>query len=1200
MAQEKLLYDRPWQSRDVVLRDFEEAWRAGANPSIKDLLQYDSSECNALLPELVFVDLEYRLKSAMPVCVEDYCDQFASLAADHDTLVELLMAEFDFRRRREPSLSISEYRERFPQIADQLERAVSAQGNEPTKFAGFSETTSILPEELRHIRDYELQEKIGEGGMGAVYRAMHVNLKRAVAIKVLPKDLTSDDEAISRFRREMEAVGRVVHPNIVLAHDAGEVDNQHFLVMEFVDGMDLSQLVARTGALKVADACELVRQAAVGLQHAHNHGLVHRDIKPSNMMLADTGLPQADGNSATVKILDLGLALLADPHTDDGELTSTGQLMGTIDYMAPEQCDDSHEVTAKADIYGLGATLYKLLCGTAPFGDPQYSSILKKMKALSADEPIPIRERNAEVPEQLAEIVHGMLAKDPKARMESPSDVATALKPFTVGSNLAALLQKALASQCSAQTNVTASAATEALRSYASETSRSDALVITEAKSSPRVSNEFTTESNQAISPRAKSSARSGRRSTFLALCGLAVAALVSLGIVISIQTDEGTVVIEYDGKFKDELAVSVLDGGREIKVLDKSNQWSIDIAEGEYRVAVKGSSDRFELEDDQLTVRRGNREVVTIALVEQVEAIRSRASSTPPQEVLAHRNYALEFDGEKSHVKVPSLIFDGTHPLTIEATVSGAQYVSRNGSTFVGWDGMARLAMRSSGHALFDTNGARAGSEPTPVFNHSYHVAAVWEGRDVHIYVNGQQQQLVKNGHLAGATAALPEVADAARRLPTNFCIGASFDPDRTDEPLRGLFRGEIDEIRISRVPRYTSDFTPSDRFEPDADTMALYHCDEGHGDKLIDSSGNGHDGVIHNTRWLIARHRPIPEIEPPANGEPGLIRKFFGHRDIVNAMAFLPDGKHLVSADNDGILRKWDLESGRQVARIEVGSACVRLAVLPDGKRVVTSHYDRQLRISDLTGKEKVKDWLRDIFAIAISSDGKRLCTLRHNEKEQSDIELWDTSTLVSITSLTVPVYHGGYLAVGNDQVASGTTGLDAYDLTGKRLVRFGHPYPDPKNSWDYYNSAAWSPDGKLLAGGPHTGFVDVIDMASGERPHRFQHGPGGIGWEVSVEFTPDGRHLISGCNDKSICVWSIADGKLVHRFRADTVCTQRIAVSPDGRYVVSGSGVNRHSGDWREWDFDGDCALYLWRLPKEVWSKSDATSGSQTRIR
>ncbi len=233
-----------------------------------------------------------------------------------------------------------------------------------------TERTDCYPAVGQQLRDYRLEALVGRGGMGAVFRAVHVKLGKTVAVKVLDGRRWRDPSAVARFEREMKAVGRLDHPNVVRATDAGDADGTPFLVMEFVDGETLSALVRRVGPLPLAVAAPLLRQAAAGLQCAHDAGIIHRDVKPSNLMLA------ADG---TVKVLDLGLALSVEEwvagvaggdSTDDGDgdadLTSASHTLGTLDYMAPEQKRNPHAVDARADVYGLGCTLWFLLVGRPP------------------------------------------------------------------------------------------------------------------------------------------------------------------------------------------------------------------------------------------------------------------------------------------------------------------------------------------------------------------------------------------------------------------------------------------------------------------------------------------------------------------------------------------------------------------------------------------------------------------------------------------------------------------------------------------------------------------------------------------------------------------------------------------------------------------------------------------------------------------
>ena len=308
----------------------------------------------------------------------------------------------------------------------------------------------------RLLGEYQLLERIGSGGMGTVYKALHTKLGRVVALKVLTRARTHDPAAVARFEREMQAVGQLDHRHIVRAHDAREIDGTPILVMEYLDGLDLGEIVRRAGVPALAgdrpapakagtpapgipapDAAELARQTAIGLQTIHEHGLVHRDIKPSNLMLSTDG---------EVKILDLGLARLRPDIPPGEEMTATGQGMGTADYMAPEQASDSRAVDIRADIYSLGCTLYKLLTGRAPFSGREYRTAFDKMTAHVHAAPPPVRNLAPAVPEGLATVLDRMLAKNPANRFATPAEVADALAPYCGGADLAVLLKRAASS----------------------------------------------------------------------------------------------------------------------------------------------------------------------------------------------------------------------------------------------------------------------------------------------------------------------------------------------------------------------------------------------------------------------------------------------------------------------------------------------------------------------------------------------------------------------------------------------------------------------------------------------------------------------------------------------------------------------------------------------------------------------------------
>jgi serine/threonine-protein kinase len=272
---------------------------------------------------------------------------------------------------------------------------------------------------------YVLLERLGEGGMGIVFKARHQVMNRAVALKVIREERLTNPKAIERFHQEIQANANLAHPSFVIAHDAGCVGTTHFLVMEYVAGLDLEKRLRQHGALPVGEACRYVRQVALGLQHAHERGLIHRDIKPSNLLVAPDG---------AVKILDLGLARTRAALEGEaaGRITQEGSIMGSPDYLAPEQALDSSTVDIGADIYSLGCTFYHLLTGRPPFpGGTLAEKILKHQQM----QPEPVAALCPGVPPELPRIIEKMMAKRKEDRYRAPGEVAAVLEAFGWGSH---------------------------------------------------------------------------------------------------------------------------------------------------------------------------------------------------------------------------------------------------------------------------------------------------------------------------------------------------------------------------------------------------------------------------------------------------------------------------------------------------------------------------------------------------------------------------------------------------------------------------------------------------------------------------------------------------------------------------------------------------------------------------------------------
>jgi formylglycine-generating enzyme required for sulfatase activity/serine/threonine protein kinase len=278
-----------------------------------------------------------------------------------------------------------------------------------------------LPPGLADHPDYEIKKELGRGGMGVVYLAHNTLMGRDEVLKVMGRQIMERPGVLDRFLREIRAVARLRHANIVTAYSAVRVGESIVFAMEFIDGLDLARMVKAKGPLPVSHACHFVYQAALGLQHAHEEGLVHRDIKPGNLMLS------RKGSKATVKVLDFGLAKATRVEKVDSALTSQGQALGTPDFIAPEQIQDAPNADIRADIYSLGGTLYYLLTGRPPFKANSLYDIYQAHISRDAD---PLNLVRPEVPSELAAVVAKMMAKDPARRFQTPGEVAEALSPF--------------------------------------------------------------------------------------------------------------------------------------------------------------------------------------------------------------------------------------------------------------------------------------------------------------------------------------------------------------------------------------------------------------------------------------------------------------------------------------------------------------------------------------------------------------------------------------------------------------------------------------------------------------------------------------------------------------------------------------------------------------------------------------------------
>lgn len=268
---------------------------------------------------------------------------------------------------------------------------------------------------------FRLLELVGRGAYGVVFRARDPIHDRIVAIKVLSPTLTENAEAVARFEREIRTTITLQHKNVVTAFESGTMENRHYLVMEFVQGVDLERWMEDNGSPPVPVVCEIGRQVANGLQAAFELGVIHRDIKPLNLIIHWGG----PSGPVLIKILDLGLARLV---AEQAGLTQHGQILGTVDFLSPEQVESRKDLDIRSDIYSLGCTLYRMLTNKSPFDGA--SPMMKAIARLTKD-PAPAFAYNEEVLPALQSVLSKMMARDPMQRYQSPREVAEALTPFT-------------------------------------------------------------------------------------------------------------------------------------------------------------------------------------------------------------------------------------------------------------------------------------------------------------------------------------------------------------------------------------------------------------------------------------------------------------------------------------------------------------------------------------------------------------------------------------------------------------------------------------------------------------------------------------------------------------------------------------------------------------------------------------------------
>lgn len=999
---------------------------------------------------------------------------------------------------------------------------------------------------------YRLLECIGAGGMGAVFKAQQGKLGRTVALKVMAHDIVQNPKAIARFRNEIQAVAALDHPHIVAAYDADCVKKIHFLVMEFVDGHDLGWYVNEQGTLPIGWACECIRQAALGLQHAHDCGMVHRDIKPTNLLVArDT-----DGDRPVVKLLDLGLArFTSDSGSEDtgpdaprqvaAGLTQAGQVLGSPDYMAPEQAADTRCADARSDIFSLGCTLFRLLTGEVPFpGD----SVAEKIEARQKGSPRRLSKLRPETPPQLRAIVAKMMARDPDERYQTAVEVADALGPFTGPEGLPLPLASAATGDRSSAGSLLPLGDPRLKQFFDHLETRGDNDSPTRTKRKLRW---------PIIPWRQIPQLMIGSRVRTVVAATIAAAVLV---VGLWWWVGQVTLIVDWPAELRQEGTITVdhrtreIPAGGPLTVRGRSGAWDL-------RLTRPG----YEPIQQTLEMTFGERRILTPEWQPTPATVRHRELKT-----LAQRTTSLKSAGR----------LDGS---TVQLRDDLIEFRSKSSGTRE-WAAATRLLTELpspfSDKQVSDSALKQAGAnDAVPALLAPATLVGILGDGQLNFWDRVTSVSVNRDGRLVAAASLDKSIRIFDRTTSTN----------RTTLTLRRL-------LPLGIEPRLVL-------FSPVDDTLAIAGRKEVQlRDALqggsISSSIRASGGLVafsaggkwiavqagRNSIAVYERSSRLPRHSFPSSSEPqsfvfspdeAHLAVYSGDQSILlkaletdddpillprsQSPAFSPDGTLLATGTSSGNLELRDCTTGEVKQTFKLGGSPIAFA--PDGQKLV-SNNQQLLIVWDLaTGRQQQTAKIVASHCIA-SPDGKWLAAAA---RKSPVLQLWNLKSgeMRNAGGLSMQITALAFTPDSTGLITGDAHGaVRQWDVTGSPL-RMADP------NWI---SVAGSPDGRFAAIASF-GKLDVWDVTAPEQPVRTldesAEGP------EALEWSPNGRWIAGAgglSNLNGLRMWDAASGTELSFNAVTTGNAHALAFNSTGRRLVSDDDDNL----LRIWDTVNRCSL------------------------